>query len=75
MLLAFLGICHCLCRDSSFREIYAIGQRNPLGMAWAPITETPWTAVNERDKLGNELVPDYLTSVHPNGFYGWPYSY
>jgi glucose/arabinose dehydrogenase len=44
-------------------------------MAWAPGTETLWTAVNERDKLGDELVPDYFTSVQRNGFYGWPYSY
>jgi glucose/arabinose dehydrogenase len=44
-------------------------------MAWAPGTQTLWTAVNERDELGDELVPDYLTSVKEGGFYGWPYSY
>lgn len=61
--------------DGSGEKIYAGGLRNPVGMAWAPGTETLWTAVNERDELGDELVPDYLTSVQPNGFYGWPYSY
>ena len=61
--------------DGSGEKIYAGGLRNPVGMAWAPGTETLWTSVNERDELGDELVPDYLTSVQPNGFYGWPYSY
>lgn len=61
--------------DGSGEKIYAGGLRNPVGMAWAPGTETLWTSVNERDELGDELVPDYLTSVQPNGFYGWPFSY
>jgi len=61
--------------DGSGEEIYASGLRNPVGMGWAPGTGTLWTAVNERDKLGDELVPDYLTSVKKGGFYGWPYSY
>ena len=61
--------------DGSGEEIYASGLRNPVGMGWAPGTNTLWTAVNERDKLGDELVPDYLTSVKKGGFYGWPYSY
>jgi glucose/arabinose dehydrogenase len=49
--------------------------RNPNGMDWAPGTSTLWTVVNERDQLGDDLVPDFLTSVHDGGFYGWPYSY
>jgi glucose/arabinose dehydrogenase len=49
--------------------------RNPVGLDWAPGTQTLWTAVNERDGLGDELVPDYITSVKEGGFYGWPYSY
>jgi glucose/arabinose dehydrogenase len=61
--------------DGSGERIYASGLRNPVGMAWAPGTSTLWTAVNERDELGDELVPDYLTSVQDGGFYGWPYSY
>jgi glucose/arabinose dehydrogenase len=61
--------------DGSGEHIYASGLRNPAGMAWAPGTKTLWTAVNERDALGDELVPDYLTSVRENGFYGWPFSY
>lgn len=61
--------------DGSGERIYASGLRNPVGMDWAPGTETLWTAVNERDGLGDELVPDYMTSVKENGFYGWPYSY
>jgi hypothetical protein len=54
---------------------YATGLRNPVGMDWNPITGELWTAVNERDKLGNNLVPDYATSVKKGGWYGWPYSY
>lgn len=61
--------------DGSNERIYASGLRNPVGMAWAPGTQTLWTAVNERDELGDDLVPDYLTSVKDGGFYGWPYSY
>jgi glucose/arabinose dehydrogenase len=61
--------------DGSGEHIYASGLRNPVGMGWAPGTHTLWAAVNERDELGDELVPDYLTSVKPGGFYGWPYYY
>jgi glucose/arabinose dehydrogenase len=61
--------------DGTGERIYASGLRNPVGMDWAPGTSILWTAVNERDELGDELVPDYLTSVKENGFYGWPYSY
>ena len=61
--------------DGTGERIYAGGLRNPVGMAWVPGTEALWTAVNERDGLGDELVPDYFTSVQLNGFYGWPYSY
>jgi glucose/arabinose dehydrogenase len=61
--------------DGNGEIIYASGIRNPVGMGFAPGTSTLWTAVNERDELGDDLVPDYLTSVKKNGFYGWPYSY
>lgn len=61
--------------DGSGLRVYASGLRNPVGMGWAPGTNTLWTSVNERDLLGDDLVPDYLTSVKENGFYGWPYSY
>lgn len=61
--------------DGSGEQLYASGLRNPVGMAWAPGTKTLWTTVNERDELGDDLVPDYLTSVKRGGFYGWPYSY
>lgn len=61
--------------DGSGERIYAGGLRNPVGLGWAPGTATLWTAVNERDGLGDELVPDYVTSVKEGGFYGWPYSY
>jgi glucose/arabinose dehydrogenase len=56
-------------------RIFASGLRNPNGMAVAPGTGTLWTVVNERDELGSDIVPDYLTSVRDGGFYGWPYSY
>jgi len=56
-------------------RVFASGLRNPNGMAWEPLTGALWTVVNERDELGNDLVPDYLTSVQDGGFYGWPYSY
>ncbi len=56
-------------------RIFAAGLRNPVGMAWEPDSGMLWTVVNERDELGNDLVPDYLTSVQDGGFYGWPYSY
>lgn len=61
--------------DGTGEKIYASGLRNPVGLGWAPGTNTLWTAVNERDALGDELVPDYATSVTPGGFYGWPYCY
>ncbi len=56
-------------------RIFASGLRNPNGMAWEPASQALWTVVNERDEIGSDLVPDYLTSVRQNGFYGWPYSY
>jgi glucose/arabinose dehydrogenase len=49
--------------------------RNPNGLAFEPVTGALWTAVNERDEIGSDLVPDYMTSVKDGGFYGWPYSY
>lgn len=61
--------------DGSGEVIYADGLRNPVGMDWNPVTGELWTAVNERDKLGDNLVPDYATSVKKGGWYGWPYSY
>ena len=57
------------------QRIFASGLRNPNGMAWEPKTGKLWTAVNERDEIGSDLVPDYITSVKDGGFYGWPYSY
>jgi glucose/arabinose dehydrogenase len=56
-------------------RLFASGLRNPNGLAWNPQTGLLWTVVNERDELGSDLVPDYLTSVKDGGFYGWPYSY
>lgn len=56
-------------------RIYASGLRNPVGLAWGPDGETLWTVVNERDELGSDLVPDYLTNVPDGSFFGWPYSY
>jgi glucose/arabinose dehydrogenase len=56
-------------------EPYATGLRNPNGMGWEPETGALWVAVNERDEIGSDLVPDYMTSVQEGGFYGWPYSY
>jgi glucose/arabinose dehydrogenase len=61
--------------DGGNERIYAGGLRNPNGMAWEPATGSLWTAVNERDNIGDDLVPDYLTSVREGGFYGWPFSY
>jgi glucose/arabinose dehydrogenase len=61
-------------RNNTHR-IFASGLRNPNGLAWEPETGALWTAVNERDELGSDLVPDYMTSVRDGGFYGWPYSY
>lgn len=60
---------------SGTHRVFASGLRNPNGLAWEPGTGVLWTVVNERDELGNDLVPDYLTSVREGGFYGWPYSY
>ena len=61
--------------DGTGEVIYASGLRNPVGLDFAPGTDILWTAVNERDDLGDELVPDYATSVKKGGFYGWPYAY
>lgn len=61
--------------DGKNERVYASGLRNPTGMAWAPGTNELWTAVNERDELGDRLVPDYLTQVREDGFYGWPFAY
>ncbi|MEJ7588377.1 MAG: sorbosone dehydrogenase family protein [Ferruginibacter sp.] len=61
--------------DGTGEQIYAGGLRNPVGMDYYPGTNTLWAAVNERDGLGDDLVPDYITSVKRNGFYGWPYAY
>jgi len=60
---------------SGSHRVFASGLRNPVGMAWEPETGALWAAVNERDELGNDLVPDYMTAVRDGGFYGWPYSY
>jgi glucose/arabinose dehydrogenase len=62
-------------RKSGAHRLFATGLRNPNGLAWEPTTGALWTVVNERDELGSDLPPDYLTSVRENGFYGWPYSY
>jgi len=56
-------------------RLYASGMRNPNGLGWQPQSGALWTVVNERDGLGNDLVPDYMTTVKDGGFYGWPYSY
>ncbi len=61
--------------DGSGERVFAYGLRNPVGMDWNPVTGALWSAVNERDELGDELVPDYVTSVREGGFYGWPYAY
>lgn len=61
--------------DGSGERVYASGLRNPVGMDWNPETGALWTVVNERDGLGDDLVPDYMTSVREGGFYGWPYYY
>jgi glucose/arabinose dehydrogenase len=61
--------------DGSGERVFASGLRNPFGMAWAPGTQDLWAVVNERDELGDELVPDFLTHVKPGAFYGWPYAY
>jgi glucose/arabinose dehydrogenase len=61
--------------DGSGYRVFASGIRNPVGLTLQPETDTPWVAVNERDNLGDDLVPDYATSLKDGGFYGWPYSY
>ncbi|WP_460611518.1 PQQ-dependent sugar dehydrogenase [Hymenobacter terrigena] len=61
--------------DGTGEKIFASGLRNPIGLQWQPGTGKLWVVVNERDELGDELVPDYFTSVTEGGFYGWPYSY
>jgi glucose/arabinose dehydrogenase len=62
-------------RTSGKLRVFASGLRNPNGPAWQPQSGALWVVVNERDELGNDLVPDYMTSVKDGGFYGWPYSY
>jgi glucose/arabinose dehydrogenase len=61
--------------DGSGMRVFASGLRNPVGMDWEPKTTVLWTVVNERDHLGDDLVPDFLTSVREGAFYGWPYAY
>lgn len=61
--------------DGSGFELFATGLRNPVGLRWYPGTDVLWTSVQERDNLGDDLVPDFLTHVQPSGFYGWPYAY
>jgi glucose/arabinose dehydrogenase len=60
---------------TGLHRVFASGLRNPVGLAWHAETGALWTTVNERDELGSDLVPDYMTSVQDGGFYGWPYSY
>ncbi|CAN5378279.1 sorbosone dehydrogenase family protein [soil metagenome] len=62
-------------RMTGASRVYAAGLRNPVGLAWNPESGMLWVSVNERDEIGNDLVPDYMTSVTPGAFYGWPYSY
>ncbi len=61
--------------ETGATRLFATGLRNPNGLDWQPQSGELWTAVNERDEIGNDLVPDYVTSVEEGGFYGWPYSY
>jgi glucose/arabinose dehydrogenase len=61
--------------DGSGHEIYASGLRNPIGLHWYPSSDVLWAAVQERDGLGDDLVPDYLTHIERGAFYGWPYTY
>ncbi len=61
--------------ETGAHRIYASGLRNPVGLAWEPQTGVLWTAVNERDELGDQLPPDYMTGLHDGAFYGWPFSY
>lgn len=60
---------------SGAHRVFAAGLRNPNGMPWEPLSGTLLTAVNERDELGSDLLPDYMTTVRDGGFYGWPFSY
>ncbi len=60
---------------SGASRVFASGLRNPTGLQWEPHSGKLWAIVNERDEIGADLVPDYLTSVQDGGFYGWPYSY
>ena len=62
-------------RATGQKRLFASGLRNPNGLGWEPTTGALWTVVNERDELGSDLVPDYLTSVKDGAFYGWPWSY
>jgi len=62
-------------RASGAAQVFASGLRNPVGIAFEPSTGVLWVGVNERDELGSDLVPDYITSIRRGGFYGWPYSY
>ncbi len=62
-------------RATGSHRIFASGLRNPVGLAFEPTTRALWTAVNERDEIGGDLVPDYMTAVRDGAFYGWPYSY
>ncbi len=61
--------------DGSGKRTYASGTRNPIGLAWLPGTRTLWAAVQERDRMGDDLPPDYVTEIKDGGFYGWPYAY
>lgn len=60
---------------SGTTRLFASGLRNPNGLSWEPTTGALWASINERDEIGSDLVPDYMTSIKPGGFYGWPYSY
>src|SRR5712671_1373675 len=62
-------------RATGKHRVFASGFRNPVGLAWEPESHKLWVSVNERDELGSDLVPDYITSVRDGGFYGWPFSY
>src|SRR2546425_8882333 len=61
--------------DGTGKRTYASGTRNPIGLAWLPGTRTMWAAVQERDRLGDDLAPDYVTAIQDGGFYGWPFAY
>jgi len=66
---------HAIDLATGTSRLFATGLRNPVGLAFHPDSGALWTTVNERDELGSDLVPDYMTTVQENGFYGWPYSY